>query len=69
MLLALLLEVLTFCLNVKIDRGVFGIPLTESLRYAHSRISYTDDRTGETCNGLIPTVVAKCGAFLKEEGF
>jgi hypothetical protein len=65
---ALLLEVLT-CLNVKIDRGVFGIPLTESLRYAHSRISYADDRTGEVCNGLIPTVIAKCGAFLKEEGF
>ncbi|KAI8879759.1 Rho GTPase activation protein [Backusella circina FSU 941] len=49
------------------ERGVFGIPLLESLRYAHSRISYTDDRTGETCNGMIPTVIAKCGAFLKEQ--
>lgn len=39
-----------------------------SVRYAHSRISYMDDRTGNTCNGLIPTIIAKCGAFLKDEG-
>lgn len=47
---------------------MFGIPLTESLHYASSRISYIDDRTGSVCNGLIPTIIAKCGAYLKDEG-
>ncbi|CAO3612104.1 unnamed protein product [Mucor hiemalis] len=50
-----------------IERGVFGIPLSESLHYASSRISYIDDRTGSVCNGLIPTIIAKCGAYLKDE--
>lgn len=47
---------------------VFGIPLTESIRYAHSSISYVDASSGMSCYGIIPTVVAKCGAFLKEQG-
>ncbi|KAG0176829.1 hypothetical protein DFQ28_006809 [Apophysomyces sp. BC1034] len=51
-----------------VDGGVFGLPLSESLRYAHSSISYIDDRTGIQCFGVIPIVVAKCGSFLKEEG-
>ncbi|KAL7318010.1 GTPase activating protein (GAP) for Rho1p [Mucor circinelloides] len=46
---------------------VFGIPLTDSLKYAHSRISYIDERTGNHCNAIIPIIVAKCGAFLKEK--
>lgn len=48
---------------------MFGIPLTESLGYARSRISYIDEVTGNTCNGFIPVIIAKCGAFLKDEGF
>lgn len=27
-----------------------------------------DDRTGKICNGYIPTIIAKCGVFLKDEG-
>ncbi|SAL99719.1 hypothetical protein [Absidia glauca] len=51
-----------------VERGVFGIPLEESLDYAHSTISYIDDYTGSQCYGVVPTIVAKCGSFLKEEG-
>ncbi|KAI8093264.1 Rho GTPase activation protein [Halteromyces radiatus] len=51
-----------------VDKGVFGIPLTQSLEYAYSSISYIDDHTGSQCYGIIPTIVAKCGSFLKEEG-
>ncbi|ORZ10396.1 Rho GTPase activation protein [Absidia repens] len=51
-----------------VDKGVFGIPLAQSLEYAHSSISYIDDHTGSQCYGLVPTIVAKCGSFLKEEG-
>ncbi|OBZ88445.1 Rho-GTPase-activating protein 5 [Choanephora cucurbitarum] len=50
-----------------VDRGVFGIPLVESIHYAGSNISYIDDTTGTQCFGVIPTIIAKCGAFLKEE--
>lgn len=39
----------------------------ESLHYASSRISYMDSN-GNSCNGLIPTIIAKCGAYLKDEG-
>ncbi|RCH82939.1 hypothetical protein CU098_002720, partial [Rhizopus stolonifer] len=49
---------------IDIDKNVFGVALTESLRYAHARITYTDS-TGATCNGILPIVVARCGAFLK----
>lgn len=27
-----------------------------------------DDETNEQCFGVIPTIVAKCGSYLKEEG-
>lgn len=50
-----------------VDKGVFGIPLVESIKYAHSNISYIDDETKSQCFGYIPTIVAKCGSFLKEE--
>ncbi|RCH79620.1 hypothetical protein CU098_004135 [Rhizopus stolonifer] len=50
-----------------VEKGVFGIPLADSINYASSSISYIDDLTGGQCFGVIPTVVAKCGAFLKEE--
>ncbi|KAG2172592.1 hypothetical protein INT44_002607, partial [Umbelopsis vinacea] len=51
-----------------VEKGVFGIPLVESIKYAYSTISYMDDETNEQCYGVIPTIVAKCGSFLKEEG-
>lgn len=51
-----------------VGKGVFGVPLAESIQYAHATISYIDDRTGKQCFGRIPIVVAKCGSFLKEEG-
>ncbi|CEP09286.1 hypothetical protein [Parasitella parasitica] len=50
-----------------IERGVFGILLVESIKYAHSSISYIDDVTETQCFGAIPTIIAKCGSFLKEE--
>jgi hypothetical protein len=56
-----------FIKNVS-EKGVFGIPLGESIKYAYSTISYMDDETNEQCYGVIPTIVAKCGSFLKEEG-
>ncbi|KAG2222672.1 hypothetical protein INT45_013486 [Circinella minor] len=51
------------------EKRVFGLPLSESIKYAHSSISYADDdKSGERCYGIIPTIIAKCGSFLKEEG-
>ncbi|CAO3622619.1 unnamed protein product [Cunninghamella blakesleeana] len=53
---------------LSVDNGVFGIPLHISVKYASSSISYIDDHTGVQCYGVIPTVIAKCGSFLKEDG-
>ncbi|KAI9260667.1 Rho GTPase activation protein [Phascolomyces articulosus] len=51
------------------EKRVFGLPLSESIKYAHSSISYADDgKSGQRCYGIIPTIIAKCGSFLKEEG-
>ncbi|KAI9362199.1 Rho GTPase activation protein [Pilaira anomala] len=50
-----------------VERGVFGIPLIESVNYARTRISFNDEVTGKACNGFIPIIIAKCGAFLKDE--
>ncbi|KAI8061210.1 Rho GTPase activation protein [Thamnidium elegans] len=50
-----------------VEKGVFGILLVESIKYAHSSISYIDDVTETQCFGVIPTIIAKCGSFLKEE--
>lgn len=50
-----------------IEKGVFGILLVDSIKYAHSSISYIDDVTETQCFGVIPTIIAKCGSFLKEE--
>lgn len=45
---------------------VFGVPLTQSIQYAHAAIAYVD------CNvqyvGFVPCIVAKCGSFLKDRG-
>lgn len=50
------------------EKRVFGAPLSESIMYAHSSISYIDSNTERRCYGVIPTIIAKCGSFLKEEG-
>ncbi|KAI8387302.1 Rho GTPase activation protein [Blakeslea trispora] len=52
--------------TIRAERAVFGVALTESLYYAHSSITY-NDTTGATCNGILPIIVAKCGALLKDK--
>ncbi|KAG4303687.1 hypothetical protein PCK1_000205 [Pneumocystis canis] len=49
-------------------KGVFGVPLQISLRYANVAISFIDNNGNSIIYGYIPIVVAKCGAFLKENG-
>ena len=46
--------------------GVFGVPLYESIKYAKVAISLTDGKS--FIKGYVPTVVVKCGLFLKEKG-
>ncbi|KAI8099058.1 Rho GTPase activation protein [Halteromyces radiatus] len=50
------------------DKTVFGLPLSQSIQYAYSTISYHDDITNTPCMAVIPTIVAKCGSYLKEQG-
>ncbi|OAD75300.1 hypothetical protein PHYBLDRAFT_38351 [Phycomyces blakesleeanus NRRL 1555(-)] len=50
------------------ERSIFGTALSESIKYAHSSISYIDNHLGVQCFGIIPTIIAKCGSYLKEEG-
>ncbi|EMR11608.1 hypothetical protein PNEG_00049 [Pneumocystis murina B123] len=47
-------------------KGIFGVPLQISLRYANVAISFVDNNENSMIYGHIPVVVAKCGAFLKE---
>ena len=49
-------------------RGIFGIPLNESIKYANVAISLTDDKGESFVYGYVPIVIAKCGVFLKEKG-
>lgn len=47
--------------------GVFGIPLTMSIKYAKTTVGYVDeDNVKHTKAGAIPIVVAKCGSYLKK---
>ncbi|KAL0079283.1 hypothetical protein J3Q64DRAFT_1851643 [Phycomyces blakesleeanus] len=47
--------------------NVFGVPLSESLCYARSTIGYVDeDFIKHRRAGAIPIIIAKCGAFLKQ---
>ena len=48
--------------------GIFGIPLTTSVRYANVAISLQDAEGNSYVYGYVPIVVAKCGVFLKEKG-
>ncbi|KAI8987364.1 hypothetical protein BDF20DRAFT_832307 [Mycotypha africana] len=57
-------------INDKIPHGgVFSVPLTTSIKYAQTSIGYVDNEgVKHPKSGAIPTVVAKCGAFLKKNG-
>ncbi|KAI8334761.1 Rho GTPase activation protein [Chlamydoabsidia padenii] len=50
------------------DKSVFGLPLTQSIQYAYSTISYYDETNNAPCLAIIPTIIAKCGSYLKEQG-
>lgn len=47
---------------------VFGVALHESILYASVSISLTSLEGKSFIYGYIPSIIAKCGVFLKEEG-
>ncbi|KAJ5746771.1 hypothetical protein N7520_011953 [Penicillium odoratum] len=49
------------------SRGIFGVPLNESIKYANVAISLTNEHGENFIYGYVPIVVAKCGVFLKEK--
>ncbi|ORZ18797.1 Rho GTPase activation protein [Absidia repens] len=55
-------------LSLSADKTVFGLPLLHSIQYAHTTISYRDEITNTPCMAVIPTIIAKCGSYLKEKG-
>ena len=50
------------------EKGIFGVPLQTSIRYANVAISLYDAEGKSYIYGYVPIVVAKCGVFLKEKG-
>ncbi|KAJ5787912.1 hypothetical protein N7457_002902 [Penicillium paradoxum] len=54
-------------LKVETPRGIFGVPLNVSIKYANVAISLTNDHGESFIYGYVPIVVAKCGVFLKEK--
>ncbi|CAI7675954.1 unnamed protein product [Penicillium manginii] len=48
-------------------RGIFGIPLNVSIKYANVAISLSNEHGESFIYGYVPIVVAKCGVFLKEK--
>ncbi|KAJ9217322.1 hypothetical protein DTO166G4_953 [Paecilomyces variotii] len=48
-------------------RGIFGVPLNVSIKYANVAISLTNDHGESFIYGYVPIVVAKCGVYLKEK--
>lgn len=50
------------------QKGIFGVPLQTSIRYANVAISLYDSEGKSYIYGYVPIVVAKCGIFLKEKG-
>ena len=54
--------------TVEEPRGIFGVPLNVSIKYANVAISLTNDNGESFIYGYVPIVVAKCGVFLKEKG-
>lgn len=49
-------------------RGIFGVPLNVSIKYANVAISLTGENGKSHIYGYVPIVVAKCGVFLKDRG-
>ncbi|KAJ5688546.1 hypothetical protein N7462_002938 [Penicillium macrosclerotiorum] len=47
-------------------RGIFGIPLNVSIKYANVAISLNNEHGESHIYGYVPIVVAKCGVFLKD---
>ncbi|KAJ5964957.1 Rho GTPase activation protein [Penicillium vulpinum] len=54
-------------LKAETSRGIFGVPLNVSIKYANVAISLTNDHGQSSIYGYVPIVVAKCGVFLKEK--
>ncbi|KAJ5445815.1 Rho GTPase activation protein [Penicillium cf. griseofulvum] len=54
-------------LKEETPRGIFGVPLNVSIKYANVAISLTNDHGQSSIYGYVPIVVAKCGVFLKEK--
>lgn len=50
-------------------KGIFGVPLRQSITYANVAISLIDEKGESYIYGYVPIVVAKCGVFLKEKGW
>ncbi|KAK8163781.1 hypothetical protein IWX90DRAFT_415608 [Phyllosticta citrichinensis] len=48
-------------------KGIFGVPLQESIKYANVAISLFNEQGESYIYGYVPIVVAKCGVFLKEK--
>ncbi|KAI1645402.1 uncharacterized protein F4817DRAFT_343981 [Daldinia loculata] len=48
-------------------KGIFGVPLRQSITYANVAISLVDEDGQSYIYGYVPIVVAKCGVFLKEK--
>ncbi|CAG8584814.1 18335_t:CDS:10 [Dentiscutata erythropus] len=51
------------------SRGIFGVDLAEGIEYARVPICMAGPDGKQYIYGYIPTIVAKCGMFLKEQGF
>ncbi|CAK7206758.1 GTPase activating protein (GAP) for Rho1p [Sporothrix eucalyptigena] len=51
----------------QVPRGIFGVPLRQSITYANVAISLIDENGKSYIYGYVPIVVAKCGVFLKEK--
>ncbi|KAJ5371186.1 uncharacterized protein N7496_007278 [Penicillium cataractarum] len=46
-------------------RGVFRVPLNDSIRYAHVPLSVTTEEGESIITGYVPIIIAMCGMFLK----
>ena len=56
------------CVILVAPTGIFGVPLSTSIKYAYVEISLTDQDGKQFSYCYVPIVVAKCGVFLKEKG-
>lgn len=63
-----LVEYCTDHRTAPVGRGIFGVPLPQSILYANVAISLSNDQGESFIYGYVPIVVAKCGVFLKEKG-